>query len=135
MKHVTLDDALDALRKAVAEKGHDYQYGKHHSVCRYASSIEGEAQPECIIGHALVYLGVPAEYFAESQWNVKTIRGVLESGVLEGYRFDPRAIDSFETAQRMQDASHRPSRRGADTTWGAALTAAENVSGTVRARW
>lgn len=48
--------------------------------------------------------------------------------MLEGYRFDLRAIDAFEAAQRMQDASHRPARRGADTTWGAALTAAENIS-------
>jgi hypothetical protein len=126
MKHVTLDDALDALRKAVAEKGYDYQYGEHHSACRYVSS-DGEAQPQCIIGHALVYLGVPAEYLAESQWNVKPIRGVLEAGVLEGHRFDPRAIDAFHVAQDAQDYSCSSRLRGADTSWGAAVAAAENV--------
>lgn len=125
-KRVTLDDALDALRKAVAEQGYEYEYRDEHDSCYYATFVDGEAKPACIVGHALVYLGVPAEYLAKSCWNETSAIGALPYGVLRdvGYEVDDNATQAFHAAQLVQDSLNNEK----DTSWGAALAEAERLA-------
>jgi hypothetical protein len=123
---VTLDDALDALRKAVAEKGHEYVYSEEHDSCYYAAVVNGEPQPACMVGHALVYLGVPADHLVESGWNYMSVVGSVGTGALNdlGYVFDRDAIGVLNVAQRVQDLLDDEK----DTSWGAALAEAERFA-------
>jgi hypothetical protein len=132
---VTLDDALTAVRKAVDEKGADYVYGAEHDFCIYAEQVEGVAQPRCIVGHALAYLGVPLSFLANPELIHITARGLPGELAKIGYRVEPEAIGVLDQAQNVQDQSvsmkNNDEREEAwrEQTWGAALAAAENAAG------
>jgi hypothetical protein len=122
-KRVTLDDALDALRKAVAEKGYEYQYSAEYDHCQYVTLVEGEARPACIVGHALVYLGVPAYQLIPQNQASFHSRSFLNLLSDLGYEFDAHVMSAFAAAQRVQDSSFDDGV--GTTTWGSALAAAE----------
>lgn len=125
-KRVTLDDALDALRKAVAEKGHEYLYGAEYDRCQYVTLAGGEVRPACIVGHALVYLGVPADLLAQERSSEVAITSAWHELSESGYEFEADALSALAAAQRVQDSSF--SGDVETTSWGAALAAAERFA-------
>lgn len=110
--HITLPDALRALREAVEEKGWDYEYPDafrdEDSNCMYVV----DDAPACIVGNALHRLGVPVEELAKNNtlnFRYRELNGVGISG---------QARMALNRAQRKQDGYG---------TWGDALRASEEV--------
>ncbi len=124
-KRVTLDDALDALRKAVAEKGEDYIYGSENKHCLYAEFVNGEPTPRCIVGYALAYLGVPLSYLAQPSIQRMSAHRLLRDLLTAGYAFEADASSALAGAQRVQDCSFGDNPPPSKVGWGAALAYAE----------
>jgi hypothetical protein len=107
------------LAKAVRDKGGDYVYKDEYSYCEYADSTNGE--PRCIVGHALIGLGV-----AFDSPNTGVINGIIASySVLKDlYQANPEirltnhAIVMLSAAQSVQDTGG---------TWEAAQSAASGA--------
>jgi len=81
--HLSYQDALTFLEKAVADKGADYVYENplrpgseaQTTDCRY---FDAEQQPSCILGHVLVHLGVkPFDFYG--QHNTTGIASLIAS--------------------------------------------------------
>lgn len=121
---ITKDNLIPALKRAVALKGADYRIT--NGVCQYVNQDGPELQPDCLIGHALVDLGVPMEKFlgdavigeVETWINACKISTLLPSGVLNVKVEDPKVITAMSAAQRLQDDGG---------SWGEALKAARLV--------
>lgn len=106
----TAEDAIQALRDSVdaAPEGPNFVYT--HATCTYVD-LDGRT-PSCLVGHALVRLGVPIDVLTE-------LDAKDDSAADNLYDFgigDERASLIFSAAQQLQDASH---------PWGDALAAAE----------
>jgi hypothetical protein len=114
MQTITYEMALRALNEAVKAKGHDYVYPRAwQSGGCYNVTLDGE--PDCIVGWALVWLGVPGEWFlqdtgrrdagATTACNLLRMEGIFD--------VTHEAAEFFSQVQRRQD-------RGA--SWGEAVT-------------
>jgi hypothetical protein len=105
MKTVTYEDALRALNEAVKAKGYDYQYPVGDAGGCWNVTETGE--PDCIVGWALVWLGVPAEWFLEGARDDRRGMGAVSvcpllrnTGVLD---ITDEAFALFRDAQARQD--------------------------------
>jgi hypothetical protein len=139
------EQAVALLERAVAEKGADYEYQpvphpNRGTQCQY----QFDGAPSCIVGHALVYAGVPVETLvkldkADEWWNEEheaadniddeerdwhyvdatDIETLADAGVLTevaGIRLTPEAEKIFLAAQQKQDSK---------VQWGKAVEAAK----------
>lgn len=110
MRTITYTEALTALNEAVKTKGykHTYQREGQFAGC-YNVTLAGK--PDCIVGHALIWLGIPAEWFLESEPEED---GDSRRGTSAGqacrlltdqnlFGFEPSAVDLFIEAQVSQD--------------------------------
>lgn len=118
---ITKEDALRALREAVAEKGAEYVYELENDLdsCKYVK--DGEAS--CLVGNALHRLGVPIEVLTELDYaylgnTSATIDQTAALDVLMAHSvtLSSEAVTALQNAQRSQDRTD---------TWGKALRAAE----------
>lgn len=112
MRTITYEDALRALNQAVADKGYNHVYERIHAVCYNV----WEGKPDCIVGHALVYLGVPVEWFETDSLCNDGASDVCSALFRDDmFRFDDDAIELFRSAQDSQDNA---------STWGVSVTRA-----------
>lgn len=132
--HLSYEDAVLGLKKALAVKGEDYVYewpqfplaanegGGLKQRCAYFTP---QGAPSCIVGHVMADLGhtvedldAPDGLFEKTR-NVGT--GAIRALKHLGYTLDYRAVEVLANAQALQDLG-RP--------WGRAVTdairAAEN---------
>jgi hypothetical protein len=101
---IELNDALNALRKVVAERGEDFVY---EGSCVY----QFEGQPACIVGHVLAHL------LPEWWRSTEIVKQNLSAFQLSQCGLATAdAADALEAAQVAQDTG---------LTWGEALEAAE----------
>lgn len=127
MTLITSEQMLDALRKAVKERGSGFVYTKEYpgdESCQYvAADREGNVGPACIAGYALSSLGVPlgtlramdvaSEFEASEVVDAPDVLILLEEA---GFELDPLALVAVATAQQEQDRDHN---------WGIAVSRAE----------
>lgn len=110
MTEVSTETALKLLKDAVELKGEGYRYPTYtrsELSCHYAY----EGQPDCIVGHVLVALGVPVSAL---DYNDPDSDLGIASGSISGnwhtleeqydLAFDDGARVALEAAQSMQDA-------------------------------
>lgn len=100
---IEYSDALRALNEAVKTKGYKYQYERQPGG---ACSNVRDGEPDCIVGHALVFLGVPVEWFRENDLVCATAVDVCEAINHQDalpLAFQPDAIDLFVDVQVRQD--------------------------------
>lgn len=104
--------ALALVSDAVNEKGSDFVYTANPGTgCTYVDrDHEGTAVPGCLVGHALINLGVAIDTFEELEINVNcgaaiAISELTLAGVLDGTT--DKARDFLAEAQSEQD-SHLP---------------------------
>lgn len=121
---ITPQMALDALRHVVQEKGEDYVdplSGPGGPGCRYIKPGTQEREPGCIIGCALVHLGVDTGILAVMDASHDPLITTGGHGVLLGHGIEmhPHARSMLGRVQAEQD-------QGA--TWGRALAEAENLA-------
>lgn len=140
---VTGDDAINALRHVVAEKGPAHVYTPpvpKQTSCVYVWEIDGELKPQCIVGCALHYLGVPLEAMSGDVLNYTSACGLARKLRYDGrYVIHQRAVEIFRAAQIVQDAAlplvnececdmcTAAPRPPVDVTWGKALADAEGA--------
>lgn len=119
MKHINYELALRALNHAVALKGYDYVDPRADIGVQCTNTrvtVEGVWKPGCIVGTALVWLGVPAEWFYEAGCNGASSSRTLEMLALSGLmKFDDEAEYLLGRAQAEQDRK---------STWGRAVALA-----------
>lgn len=123
---ITYDAVLGAMRAAVTEKGEDYLYrgplSDKPTVCVYATEVDGELKPSCIVGHVLYRLGVPLEsLFPYDAHDVFMLVGVLALDITRD------ALIALIRAQEVQDGAVDSYYTAENHSWGNALRAAEAV--------
>jgi hypothetical protein len=117
MQKITYDDALRALNEAVKAKGYNHVYVREEFGGCYNVTLDGD--PDCIVGWALIWLGVPAEWFTGHDPVEGGRRGAGAGSVCHMLRKDEMlnvtddAMELFRTVQTRQDTG---------TAWGAAVT-------------
>lgn len=109
MKTITYADALNALNEAVKAKGYDYVYTKRGNFCYNVF----DGNPDCIVGHALVWLGVPVEWFADSMLNENATTVCNTLNFRGMFDIEEDAIEFLSEVQVEQDSG---------TPWGKAVT-------------
>ena len=76
MRTITVEEAVRALNEAVASKGYDYidpDAAAGNSCRNVKYTPDGDLVPSCIVGTALVWLGVPVEWFREQECETHSI--------------------------------------------------------------
>lgn len=70
---MTIEKTIEALKKAVAEKGEDYVYKENEEIgwCLYSDRESG--QPSCIVGHVLADLD-PEAFARVRAWELRSAR-------------------------------------------------------------
>jgi hypothetical protein len=130
MIELTEENVLDALEKAVEEKGEDFIYvnNEGHSsrnkfgetaaiMCHYVHYDDGTPIAGCIAGNVLNRLGVSLD--ALSDYETQPIKTVLINLTdAEEVTFDSKVSLLLSNAQCAQDGGQ---------TWGDALKAAKNA--------
>lgn len=114
--HLSFEQALAGLEKAVAAKGEDFKYEapvvdeeEGLTMCMYFSRT---GQPSCIVGHVLADHGVSVDDLGH--WNEDaTVHTLVDHSVLD---VDARTTLLLRRAQEMQDNGH---------PWGKALAEAK----------
>lgn len=121
MQTIEYDDALRALNQAVADKGYGYVYPRDDRPGGSCFNV-WEGNPDCIVGHALVWLGVPVEWFTEaregSHWgreNDSAYDVCTNLAVSDMFNVTDEARDLLAHVQRLQDEG---------VPWGEAVTMA-----------
>lgn len=113
MRTITYEDALRALNQAVADKGYDHVYERSWN--GYCYNV-WEGQPACIVGHALIFLGVPIEWFAKDTRDNDAVGDVCHVLFMEGmFEITDEALHLLGMAQTYQDGG---------LTWGVSVTRA-----------
>lgn len=105
MRTITREEALHALNEAVAMKGPDYvdAFAAKGETCRNVVKVGGTWVPSCIVGTALVWLGVPAEWFAMECQSVSigtAAQRLRRDGVMN---LTDDAVELMAQAQTKQD--------------------------------
>lgn len=138
MSEITIDEqqALDLMRRAVAEKGTDYVYVRpdRSKDCVYVDTTVDPAvatpPPSCLVGHALVYAGVDpvllweadqgiGEYVDDEYGEVeKTDDTSIKSSGFNQYLSQHGVALTYE-ARRVFGAAQREQDRG--IPWGQAV--------------
>lgn len=120
MQTIEYDDALRALNQAVADKGYGYVYPRDERGGHCYNVWEGN--PDCIVGHALVWLGVPVEWFTKAReghlWgreNDSAYDVCTTLAVSNMFNLTEEARDLLADVQRLQDEG---------VPWGEAVTRA-----------
>lgn len=117
MLTITYQDALAALRAAVHERGANYVYRPVDGLDQCVYRTE-DNQPSCIVGNALVRLGVPVEDLPSPHGIQKNAKALLGHGPgkldvpLRGVNATVSAANLFDLVQIEQDGG---------TTWGKAV--------------
>jgi hypothetical protein len=128
----TEQDALNGLRQAVSGRGASYIYPQ--GTCVYVTDVNGDLEPSCMVGYALVSMGVPMRLIYESFCNRNSFPSLATFlAHSHGYDFTPGAIKVFTAAQAVQDkgacicecCTCAAKKRG---TWGEALAAAQRYA-------
>lgn len=118
MQVITYEAALRALNEAVRVKGHDYvdEQAKIGATCMNVVLTDGNWVPSCIVGTALVWLGVPVDWFPANECyseSIHPVSGKLRAaGLLD---INSQALALFVHAQGLQDGK---------ATWGDAVVEA-----------
>lgn len=116
MNTITRESFSEAMKKAVAERGEDYVYGRSEEGlwgCWY--TLDG-VTGDCLIGKALEILGVDMELLRDNQQAVGPVLSSL--GVTDG-----KLMGAARLAQMEQDLGE---------TWGESYRVFEN---TLREDW
>jgi hypothetical protein len=122
MIEIDADTAVRAMREAVEAKGRDFVYlrptDEEDGACSYTHLVDGEVVPGCLVGDALVRLGVPVGKFRDLNINTgEDPWGAMSRLKWDGIlKFSEGAADVFGEAQRQQDSG---------IAWGNALAHAE----------
>jgi len=121
---MTKDEALNLLRRVVAEKGPETN-GTNGVYFDQERDSDGylkpnKTKPHCIVGHVGVASGVQELIDTLAADNTVRIRYVGNIGNF----IDPDAVAVLEAAQDVQD-HHIKYNPPEETNWGAALAAAE----------
>lgn len=113
MQTIEYKDALRALNHAVADKGYGHAYERQGG--GYCYNV-WEGQPACIVGHALIFLGVPIEWFGKDTRDNDAVADVCHVLFMEGmFKITDEALHLLSMAQVYQDGG---------LTWGVAVTRA-----------
>lgn len=114
--NIDLDAAMDAVRQSVDEKGRDHiAQPEYAGGCVYTTWTKDGNAPSCLVGHALVRLGLDADVFNELGINSDTdAERALEVLHLENYigSVTGSATEFFIAVQTHQDKGN---------PWGEAL--------------
>lgn len=114
MRVVTYEETLRALNEAVREKGYKYTYGRRGPSMFCYNTWHG--QPDCIVGHVMVRLGVPIEWFDVDNRDNDDVGDVCKALYLQDlFEFEDEAKDLLGYAQSAQDNN---------VAWGEAVTRA-----------
>lgn len=119
MKSYSLANVKSRIKAIIDAKGADHVYKKRYTSagamgCTYAY----DGQPDCIVGHLLVELGVPVEHLdytsvERRDFSDHTISGAEYEIAREyGIEFTSDALDFLTGVQAMQDAGE---------SWGASF--------------
>lgn len=110
MRTITREEALHALNEAVAMKGPDYVDidAANGRTCRNVRrEDDGTWVPSCIVGTALVWLGIPVEWFVEDDCKAVSIATVAYRLRAAGLMDIPQDVVGFlGDAQSKQDQKH-----------------------------
>lgn len=104
MNVIEYADALRALNHAVALKGYNFVYQRPEEESACWNVWKGEAH--CIVGHALVFLGVPVEWFDQNSVARSTAEDVCELLNAQSHmplEFTHAALVLFMSVQGNQD--------------------------------
>lgn len=123
MRTYTYDETLAELRKIVAEKGEDFvYYGNPDDQDDISCYYVKDGQPDCIVGHLLVNLGVELELLDHNdgigQGFARTVLADLKNYV----SFDEKTVSLLAAAQIYQDRHE---------TWGESLQKAVKYAETL----
>lgn len=134
MIQIDIKTAVSALAHAVEEKGYDFVYEKfaghgcayvHYSetIDDQGRSIKTDLEPGCLVGSALIYLGVKPESFFNTRLSgspINTGHDAFQACHALKYigeiEYAPGVTEIFQQAQSVQDDGK---------TWGEALKAAK----------
>lgn len=110
MRTITREEALHALNEAVAMKGPDYVDidAANGRTCRNVRrEHDGTWVPSCIVGTALVWLGIPVEWFVEDDCKAVSIATVAYRLRRAGLMDIPGDVLGFlGDVQMRQDQNH-----------------------------
>lgn len=107
MRKITYSEALHALNEAVATRYPEYvdpTSATGMACMNVTKNNEGEWVPSCIVGTALVWLGVPVDWFVKSDcftYSATIVAQKLYDDDL--FQFAHDALDLFVVAQGHQD--------------------------------
>jgi alkylhydroperoxidase/carboxymuconolactone decarboxylase family protein YurZ len=117
VKHLSYEDAVLGLKKALAVKGEDYVYerptfelndGITINACAYFTP---EGQPSCIVGHVMADLGHTIDDLAETvtmagdhTFNTGSTAGMVMDYL--GYEIDEKTRSLLSIAQDYQDSGN-----------------------------
>lgn len=107
MRKITYSEALHALNEAVASRHPEYvdPTSVTGMACQnIVKNNQGEWVPSCIVGTALVWLGVPVDWFVKSKCFSYSATIVAEKLQDDGLlQFTNDALDLLVVAQGHQD--------------------------------
>jgi hypothetical protein len=117
VKHLTYEDAVLGLKKALAVKGEDYVYERPKFPLNDGLTIEAcayftaEGQPSCIVGHVMADLGHTINDLDQiaSSYDGTFNTGATASTAMDylGYELDEKTRCLLSVAQDYQDSGHR----------------------------
>lgn len=112
MERLTVQVAIDLLKRAVDEKGRDYVYVDQHdrlagqgsTHCVNVVKVGGALVPSCIVGDTLVRHGVAPRWFAFTNTIGAPAYEVIRTlRAREWLDVDDDAVTLLSFAQRLQD--------------------------------
>jgi hypothetical protein len=119
MLEITYDMAVAALEAAVEEKGADYVYPESEKVEDTCQYLNEDGSPSCIVGNALMRLGVTRlPRHGTGSPSAYTLLVATDYGPEPVALADERTARLFEWAQHVQDDG---------TPWGEAVRLAKEA--------